>query len=42
MVTDQNKGKIDDVIHQYFDAQSKYDRYSADWKKARKKVKDKA
>lgn len=39
-VTDQNGGKIDDVIHQYIGKQARYDRCSADWKKARKEVKD--
>jgi hypothetical protein len=37
-VTDGNKDKIDEVIHKYIGAQSKYGRCSADWRKARKQI----
>ncbi len=39
-VTDENKGKIDEVIHKYIGEQSSYGRCSADWKKARKEIKE--
>ena len=39
-VTDANKGKIDEVIHKYIGEQSSYGRCSADWKKARKEIKE--
>ena len=39
-VTDMNKGKIDETIHQYIGKQSSYGRCSADWKKARKEIQD--
>jgi len=39
-VTDENKGKIDEVIHKYISEQSSYGRCSADWKKARKEIKE--
>ena len=39
-VTDENKDKIDEVIHKYIGEQSSYGRYSADWKKARKEIKE--
>jgi hypothetical protein len=39
-VTDKNKGKIDQVIHNYIGEQSSYGRCSADWKKAQKKIKE--
>ena len=39
-VTDQNKGKIDEIIHKYIGEQSSYGRCSADWKKARKEIKE--
>jgi hypothetical protein len=39
-VTDTNKGKIDEVIHKYIGEQSSYGRCSADWKKARKQIKE--
>jgi hypothetical protein len=39
-VTDQNKGKIDEVIHKYIGRQSQYGRCSADWKKARVEIKE--
>jgi hypothetical protein len=35
---EQNKQKIDDVIHRYIGQQSSYGRCSADWKKARKEI----
>lgn len=38
-ITDQNREKIDEIIHQYIGEQSRYGRCSADWKKARKEVK---
>jgi hypothetical protein len=37
-VTDENKGKIDEVIHKYIGEQSSYGRCSADWRKARKEI----
>ena len=37
-VTDQNKSKIDDVIHKYIGKQASYGRCSANWKKARKEL----
>jgi hypothetical protein len=37
---DQNKQKIDTVIHKYIGQQSSYGRCSADWKKARKEIAD--
>ena len=39
-VTDENKGKIDEVIHKYIGEQSSYGRCSADWKKASKEIKE--
>jgi hypothetical protein len=38
-VTDENREKIDDVIHKFIGEQSNYGRCSADWKKARKEIK---
>ena len=38
-VTDENKEKIDKVIHKYIGEQSSYGRCSADWKKASKEIK---
>ena len=37
-VTDRNKGKIDEVIHEYIGRQSSYGRCSVDWRKARKEI----
>ncbi len=37
-VTDDNKEKVDKVIHQYIGEQSSYGRCSADWRKARKEI----
>ena len=37
-VTDNNKGKIDQVIHKYIGEQSSYGRCSADWRKAHKEI----
>ncbi|MDX1813268.1 MAG: hypothetical protein R3319_00595 [Candidatus Bathyarchaeia archaeon] len=39
-VTEENKGKIDEVIHKYIGEQSSYGRCSVDWKKARKEIKE--
>ena len=39
-VTDENKDKIEEVIHKYIGKQSRYGRCSADWKKARKEIKE--
>jgi hypothetical protein len=39
-VNDENKDKIDEVIHKYIGEQSSYGRCSADWKKARKEIKE--
>jgi len=38
-VTDENKEKIDEVIHSFLSEQASYGRCSADWRKARKEVK---
>ena len=38
-VTDENREKVDKVIHEYIGEQSKYGRCSADWRKARKEIK---
>jgi hypothetical protein len=35
---DQNKEKIDAVIHKYIGGQSSYGRCSAEWRKARKEI----
>ncbi len=37
-VTDDNKEKIDNVIHKYIGEQSSYGNCSADWRKARKEI----
>jgi hypothetical protein len=37
-VTEANKGKIDEVIHEYLGEQSSYGRCSTDWRKARKEI----
>ncbi|MDH5441549.1 MAG: hypothetical protein OEY31_13190 [Candidatus Bathyarchaeota archaeon] len=37
-VTDENREKVDEVIHQYIGEQSSYGRCSADWRKARKEI----
>ena len=39
-VTDENKGKIDEVIHKYIGEQSSYGRCSADWRNARTEIKE--
>jgi len=39
-VTDKNKEKIDQVIHEYISEQSSYGRCSADWRKARKEIQE--
>jgi hypothetical protein len=38
-LTDGNREKIDEVIHNFIGEKSSYGHCSADWKKARKKVK---
>jgi hypothetical protein len=38
-VTNENKDKIEEVIHQYIGEQSSYGRCSSDWRKARKEIK---
>jgi len=38
-VTDENREKVDEIIHQYIGEKSKYGRCSADWRKARKEIK---
>ena len=38
-VTDENREKIDDVIHKFIEEKSSYGRCSSDWKKARKEIK---
>jgi hypothetical protein len=35
---DDNKEKIDEVIHKYIGEQSSYGHCSADWRKARKEI----
>ncbi|MCW4020507.1 MAG: hypothetical protein NWF14_04675 [Candidatus Bathyarchaeota archaeon] len=37
-VTDENREKVDEVIHKYIGEQSRYGRCSADWRKARKEI----
>jgi hypothetical protein len=37
-VNDNNKEKIDSVIHKYIGLQSSYGHCSADWRKARKEI----
>lgn len=37
-VTDENREKVDEVIHQYIGEKSSYGRCSADWRKARKEI----
>jgi len=37
-VTDENREKIDEIIHQYISEQASYGRCSADWRKARKEI----
>jgi predicted Fe-Mo cluster-binding NifX family protein len=39
-VTDENKNKVDEVIHHYIGEQSSYGRCSADWRKARKEIQE--
>lgn len=38
-IADDNRDRIDKVIHDYIGEQSSYGRCSADWKKARKEIK---
>ena len=38
-VTDENKEKIEEVIHEVIGETSKYERCSSDWRKAGKKLK---
>jgi predicted Fe-Mo cluster-binding NifX family protein len=38
-VTDENREKIDEVIHEYISEQASYGRCSKDWSKARKENK---
>lgn len=38
-VTDENREKIDDIIHRFIGEKSSYGRCSSDWKKARKEIK---
>ncbi|MEM3641574.1 MAG: hypothetical protein QXH37_06620 [Candidatus Bathyarchaeia archaeon] len=37
-VTEEKKGKIDEVIHKYISEQASYGRCSPQWSKARKQV----
>jgi hypothetical protein len=37
-VTDENKEKIDDIIHTYINKQISYGRCSPEWSKARKQI----
>ncbi len=38
-VTDENREKIDDIIHRFIGEKSSLGRCSSDWKKARKEIK---
>jgi len=38
-VTDENREKIDEVIHEHISEQASYGRCSKDWSKARKEIK---
>jgi molecular chaperone GrpE (heat shock protein) len=38
-VTEENKEKIDEVIHEVIGETSKYERCSADWKKVSREIK---
>jgi predicted Fe-Mo cluster-binding NifX family protein len=38
-VTDENREKIDEVIHEVIGETSKYERCSGDWRKAGKQIK---
>lgn len=38
-VTDENRNKIDELIHQYIGEQAIYGRCSSDWRKASKEIK---
>jgi hypothetical protein len=37
-ITDDNKGKIEKIIHKYIGEQSSYGNCSADWRKARVQI----
>jgi len=37
-VTEENREKIDGIIHKYIGEQSRYGRCSGDWRKARKEI----
>lgn len=37
-VNEENKAKIDDIIHKYIGEQSRYGKCSADWRKARMQI----
>jgi hypothetical protein len=39
-VTDNNKSKVDDVIHKYIGEQASMGKCSADWRKARAEIKE--
>jgi predicted Fe-Mo cluster-binding NifX family protein len=38
-VTDENREKVDEVIHEFIGKTSKYEHCSSDWTKAAKKIK---
>lgn len=38
VVTDENREKIDEIIHKYIGEQSSYGRCSTTWRKARKEI----
>jgi len=38
-VTEENKEKIDEIIHQYVGESSRYERCSGDWRKVGQRVK---
>ena len=37
-VSDENREKVDEIIHHYIGEQTRYGRCSADWRKARKEI----
>jgi hypothetical protein len=37
-VTDENREKIDEIIHKYVGEQSRYGRCSGNWRRARKEI----
>ncbi len=39
-VSDQNREKVDEVIHQFIGERAEYEHCSSDWRSARKRVMD--